>query len=135
MDDTNNVTYIKSTVLEDSHTGKYVALPEILWHFYEKMAEERGISVNDMSTAALQWYLKTRTRNKYGYYLAPNGKNIHKFIWIKTGAINKAQAIGASEGTSDDRLLINALIGYYDHCQTTNDFAEIVTFPHKDSTT
>ena len=112
---------------------QYLKVPNSVMHFYEKLADQSGVPVNETYTAALQWYMKKRGKSKHHYHLAPSANDKFKILWIQSSAINTALTIAERDGVSVNKIVIGALLTYYSHCQTTNDNAEIITFPQHDN--
>lgn len=133
MDNSGNVHSLKTVSSKDSHTMQYLKVPDSVIRFYEKLADESGVSVNETHTAALQWYMKKRGKSKHHYHLAPSANDKYKILWMQSSAINRAQTIAERDGVSVNEIVISALLTYCAYCQTTNDNTEIITFPQQDN--
>ena len=132
MDNSGNVHSLKTVSSKDCHTMQYLKVPDRVMRFYEKLADESGVPVNETYTAALQWYFKKHGKSKH-HRLAPSADNNSKILWIQSSAINRAQTIAEREGVSGNEIVICALLTYCSHCQMTNGNTEIIEFPQQDN--
>lgn len=74
-----------------------------------------GGTMNEVYDQAVTWFLATRAKKSFNYYLASTKRGKYTSLWLDTGLLDRVRVFAARDSVSNSRLIYTALILYLEH--------------------
>lgn len=101
------------SVAENKRTVQQVQIPPEV-HQGVKLLANQGAdaTMNEVYDQAVDWFLKSRAKKSFNYYLASTKRGKYTSMWIDTGLIDRVRVVAARDAVSISRVIFTALVLY-----------------------
>ncbi len=72
-------------------------------------------TMNEVYDQAVTWFLATRAKKSFDYYLASTKRGKYTSLWFDTGLLDRVRVFAARDSVSNSRLVYTALVLYLEH--------------------
>ena len=97
----------------DKRTIQQVQLPPEIHECVKVLArQDDDINMNDVYDASVEWFLKSRAKKMFHYYLATTKRGKYTSLWIDTNILNRVRIVAKRDAVSINRVIYTALILY-----------------------
>lgn len=96
-------------------TVQQVQLPPEIHEGVKVLARQDDATMNDVYDAAVGWFLKSRAKKSFHYYLASTKRGKYTSLWIDTRILDKVRIIAKRDAVSINRVIYTALVLYLEN--------------------
>ena len=76
---------------------------------------KEGGTMNEVYDQAVTWFLATRAKKSFNYYLASTKRGKYTSLWLNTSLLDRVRVSAARDSVSNSRVIYTALVLYLEH--------------------
>ena len=100
------------TAKSSKRTVQQVQLPPEIHEGVKVLARQEDATMNDVYDAAVAWFLKSRAKKSFHYYLASTKRGKYTSLWIDTKLLDKVRIVAKRDAVAINRVIYTALVLY-----------------------
>ncbi len=93
-------------------TVQQVPLPAEIHGALRLLANDRDTTLNAIYDEAIQWFLRSRAKKSFRYYIASNRRSKYTTLWIDTMVVGKVRIAAKRDAVAMNRVIYTALVLY-----------------------
>lgn len=101
------------SVADNKRTVQQIQIPPEVHQGVKLLANQGADStMNEVYDQAVEWFLASRAKKSFNYYLASTKRGKYTSMWIDTGLIDRVRVVAARDAVSISRVIFTALVLY-----------------------
>ena len=97
----------------NKRTVQQVQIPPEVHQGVKLLAGQKAdATMNEVYDQAVGWFLKSRAKKSFNYYLASTKRGKYTSMWIDTALLDRVRVIAARDAVSISRVIYTALVLY-----------------------
>lgn len=102
-----------SRVADNKRTVQQLQLPPEVHQGIKLLASKAADgTMNEVYDQAVEWFLASRAKKSFNYYLASTKRGKYTSLWIDTNLLGRIRVIAARDAVSIARVIYTALVLY-----------------------
>lgn len=94
-------------------TVQQVQLPPEIHESVKVLArQDDATTMNDVYDASVEWFLKSRAKKSFHYYLASTKRGNYTSLWIDSKILDRVRIVAKRDAVSINRVIYTALVLY-----------------------
>ena len=91
-------------------TVQQVQLPPEVHEGIKLLARQGDCTMNEVYDAAVKWFLASRAKKSFNYYLASTKRGKYTSLWLDTKLLDRVRVVSARDAVSYSRVIYTALV-------------------------
>ncbi len=91
-------------------TVQQIQLPPEVHEGIKLLARQDDCTMNEVYDAAVKWFLASRAKKAFYYYLASPRRGKYTSLWLNTKLLDRVRVIAARDAVSYSRVIYTALV-------------------------
>ncbi len=91
-------------------TVQQVQLPPEVHEGIKLLARQANCTMNEIYDTAVKWFLASRARKSFNYYLASTKRGKYTSLWLDTSLLDRVRVVSARDAVSHSRVIYTALV-------------------------
>lgn len=98
---------------ENNRTVQQIQMPPEVHQGVKLLASQStDTTMMDVYDQAVEWFLASRAKKSFNYYLASTKRGKYTSLWISTKLLDRVRVIAARDAVSISRVIYTALVLY-----------------------